>query len=144
LRHCCQKKRPSPGDGSGGTDARILQGDFMNIIDKTDEELEALAFPMWEDLIKYSNKGQYGKFILNFSYDLLLGLNEVELGKQFAKSELTRNLMTKYDFLGFIRRGEHVTCLFRVRSTRKEGEWLGRMVIGYERGEVKIFAASIF
>jgi hypothetical protein len=144
LRHCCQEKRPSPGDGSGGTDARILQGDFMNIIDKTDEELEALAFPMWEDLIKYSNKGQYGKFILNFSYDLLLGLNEVELGKQFAKSELTRNLMTEYDFLGFIRRGEHVTCLFRVRSTKKEGEWLGRMVIGYERGAVKIFAASIF
>ena len=116
----------------------------MNIIDKTDEELEACAFPMWDDLIKYSNKGQYGKFILNFSYDLLLGLNEVELGNQFVKSELTRNLNSEYDLLGFIRRGEHVTCLFRVRSTRKEGEWLGRMVIGYERGDVKIFAASIF
>ncbi len=116
----------------------------MNIIDKTDEELEAVAFPMWEDLIKYSNKGQYGKFILNFSYDLLLGINEVELGKQFAKSELTRNLSSKYDFLGFIRRGEHVTCLFRVRSTKKEGEWLGRFVLGYERDEIKIFAAAIF
>ena len=116
----------------------------MNIIDKTDEELEAVAFPMWDDLIKYSNKGQYGKFIRNFSYDLLLGLNEVELGKQFVKSELTRNLDSNYDFLGFIRRGEHVTCLFRVRSKKREGEWLGRMVIGNERGEVKIFAASIF
>ena len=116
----------------------------MNIIDKTDEELQEIAFPMFDDLIKYSNKGQYGKFILNFSYDLLLGLNEVELGNQFAKSELTRSLSPEYDFLGFIRRGEHVTCLFRVRSTKKEGEWLGRMVIGYERGEVKIFAASIF
>ena len=116
----------------------------MNIIDKTDEELQEIAFPMWDDLIKYSNKGQYGKFIRNFSYGLLLGLNEVELGNQFAKSELARNLSEDYDFLGFIRRGEHVTCLFRVRSTKKEGEWLGRMVIGYEKGEVKIFAASIF
>ena len=116
----------------------------MNIIDKTDEELQEAAFPMWEDLVKYSNKGQYGKFIRNFSYDLLLGLNEVEVGKQFAKSELTRNLSSEYDFLGFIRRGEHVTCLFRMRSTKREGEWLGRMVIGYERGEIKIFAASIF
>ena len=116
----------------------------MNIIDKTDEELEEIAFPFWDDLILYSNKGQYGKFIRNFSYDLLLGLNEVEVGKQFVKSELTRSLSKEYDFLGFIRRGEHVTCLFRVRSTKKEGEWLGRMVIGYERGEVKIFAASIF
>jgi hypothetical protein len=116
----------------------------MNVIDKTDEELEKIAFSFFDDLIKYSNKGQYGKFILNFSYDLLIGLNEMEVGKQFAKSELTRNLATEYDFLGFIRRGEHVTCLFRVRSTKKEGEWLGRMVIGYERGEVKIFAASVF
>jgi len=116
----------------------------MNIIDKTDDELLKIGVPWWEDLIKFSNKGQYGKFIRNFSYDLLLGLNEVELGKQFAKSELTRNLDTNYDFLGFIRRGEHVSFLFRVRSTKREGEWLGRMVLGYERGEVKIFAASIF
>ncbi len=116
----------------------------MNIIDKTDAELEEIVLPMWDELIKYSNKGQYGKFIRNFSYDLLLGLNEVEVGKQFAKSELTRNLSPEYDFLGFIRRGEHVTCLFRMRSTLKEGEYVGRMVVGYERGEVKIFAAAIF
>ncbi|MBV2122891.1 MAG: hypothetical protein KUF74_15725 [Candidatus Thiodiazotropha sp. (ex Ctena orbiculata)] len=116
----------------------------MNIIDNTDEELLAIGIPWWEDLIKYSNKGQYGKFIRNFSYDLLLGLNEVELGKQFAKSDLTRSLDTNYDFLGFIRRGEHVTFLFRVRSTKRDGEWLGRMVVGYERGDPKIFAASIF
>ena len=117
---------------------------FKNIIDHTDEELLAIAQPMWDDLIKYSNKGQYGNFVKKFSYDLLLGLNEVEIGKQFAKSDLTRNLDPNYDFLGFIRRGQHVTCLYRVRSTRKQGEWLGRMVIGYERGEVRIFAASIF
>ena len=116
----------------------------MNIIEKTDEELLEIAIPMWDELIKYSNEGKYGKFIRRFSYDLLLGLNEVEVGKQFAKSELTRSLATEYDFLGFIRRGQHVTCLFRVRSTKKEGEWLGRMVLGFESGEVKIFAASVF
>jgi hypothetical protein len=68
----------------------------------------------------------------------------MEIGKQFAQSELTRNLDPNTDFLGFIRRGQHVTCLYRVRSTNRDGEWLGRMVIGYERGEVRIFAASIF
>jgi len=118
--------------------------DFKNIIDLSDEELAEIAHPMWSDLITYSNKGQYGKFIRKFSYDLLLGLNEVEVGKQFAKSELTRSLSEDWDFLGFIRRGQHVTVLYRVRSTKKEGEWLGRMVLGYEKGEVRIFAASIF
>lgn len=116
----------------------------MNIIELTDEEILKTARTYWEELIEYSNKGQYGKFVRNFSYDLLFGLNEVEVGKQFAKSELTRNLSEEYDYLGLIRRGEHVTFLTRVRSTKKEGEWLGRMVLGYEKGEIKIFAASIF
>ena len=99
---------------------------------------------MWEDLIKFSNEGQYGQFIRKFSYNLLLGLNEVELGKQFARSELARNLSKEYDYLGIIRRDEHVTVLYRMRSTQREGEWLGRIVLGYEKGEVKIFGASIF
>ena len=116
----------------------------MNIIEHTDEEILDVAHPMWNDLIKFSNKGQYGKFIRKFSYDLLIGLNEVELGKQFAKSELARNLSEEWDYLGIIRRGEHVTVLYRVRSTKKEGEWLGRLVLGYEKGEIRIFAASIF
>ena len=116
----------------------------MNIIENTDEEILTIAHPMWDDLIKYSNKGQYGKFIRKFSYDLLLGLNEVEVGKQFAKSELARNLSPEWDYLGIIRRGEHVTVLYRVKSKKKEGEWLGRLVLGYEKGEVRIFAASIF
>lgn len=116
----------------------------MNIIDKTDEEILEVALPMWADLVKYSNEGEYGKFIRKFSYDLLLGLNEVEVGKQFARSELTRSLSPEYDYLGLIRRGEHVTVLHRMRSTKKEGEWLGRLVLGYEKGEIRIFAASIF
>jgi len=115
-----------------------------NIIDSSDEEILAIAHPMWEDLVKYSNKGQYGKFIRKFSFNLLIGLNEVELGKQFAKSELTRNLSSKYVYLGIIRRGEHVTVLYRVTSKKREGEWLGRLVLGYEEGEVKIFGASVF
>ncbi len=116
----------------------------MNIIENTDDEILEIAHPMWDELIKYSNAGEYGKFIRKFSYECLLGLNEVEVGKQFARSELTRNLDPDYDYLGIIRRGEHVTVLYRVRSTKKEGEWLGRMVLGYEKGDVKIFAASIF
>ena len=63
---------------------------------------------------------------------------------QFANSELARNLSEDADYLGIIRRGDHVTVLYRQRSTKKAGEWLGRLVLGYEDGEVRIFAASIF
>jgi hypothetical protein len=55
-----------------------------------------------------------------------------------------QNLSEDAEYLGIIRRGEPVTVLYRQRSTKKPGEWLGRLVLGYEEGEVRIFAASIF
>ena len=116
----------------------------MNIIEKSDEEIFALANPLWGDLIKASNEGNYGDFVKGFSESLMLALNEVEVGRQFATSELSRNLSEDIDPLGIIRRGQHVSVLYRQRSTKKEGEWLGRLVLGYEDGEVKIFGASIF
>jgi hypothetical protein len=116
----------------------------VNIIEKSDEEILAIADPLWRDLVKYSNEGKYGEFVRNFSNSLALAMNQVVAGHQFANSELARSLSDEIDSLGIIRRGEHVTVLYRQRSTKKEGEWLARLVLGYENGEVKIFSASIF
>ena len=116
----------------------------VNIVERTDEEIKAIANPLWRDLVKYSNEGKYGEFVKNFSNSLALAMNQVVVGHQFANSELARNLSEDADYLGIIRRGEHVTVLYRQRSTKKEGEWLGRLVLGYENGEVKIFGASFF
>ncbi|MBK7063162.1 MAG: hypothetical protein IPH51_23145 [Rubrivivax sp.] len=116
----------------------------MNIIEKTDEEILAIAEPLWRDLVKYSNEGKYGEFARNFSNSLALAVTQVVAGHQFANSELARSLSEDFDSLGIIRRGEHVTVLYRQRSTKKPGEWLGRLVLGYEDQEIKIFGASIF
>lgn len=116
----------------------------MNIIERTDEEIRAIADVYWRDLIKCSNEGRYGDFTKNFSTPFALAMNQVVVNHQFANSELARNLSENFDNLGFIRRGEHVTVLYRQRSTKKEGEWLGRLVLGYEDGKAKIFGASIF
>ena len=116
----------------------------VNIIDKTDEEILAMAKPLWRDLVKASNEGKYGEFVKNFSSSFALAMDQVAAGHQFANSELARNLSEDADYLGIIRRGEHVTVLYRQRSTKKPGEWLGRLVLGYEEGKVRIFGASIF
>lgn len=123
---------------SAGGDSRV------NIIEKTDEEILAMAGPLWRDLVKYSNEGKYGEFARNFSSSLARSIDQVVAGHQFANSELARNLSDAVDTLGIIRRGEHVTVLYRQRSTKKPGEWLGRLVLGYEDGKVRIFGASIF
>jgi hypothetical protein len=116
----------------------------VNIIDKTDDEILALAKPLWLELVKYSNEGKYGEFARNFSSSLARAIDQVVAGHQFANSELARSLSEQVDSLGIIRRGEHVTVLYRQRSTKKPGEWLGRLVLGYEDGKVRIFGASIF
>ena len=117
---------------------------MANIIDKTDEEIRAIADPLWRDLLRNSNEGKYGEFVRRFARSLAMALNQVTVNHQFANSELARNLADEADFIGIIRRGEHVTVLYRQRSTKKPGEWLGRLVLGYEDDEVRIFAASIF
>lgn len=116
----------------------------MNIIEKSDEEIFALANPLWRDLVKSSNEGKYGDFARNFSSAFALAMNTVVANHQFANSELARSLSEDVDPIGIIRRGEHVTVLYRQRSSKKPGEWLGRMVLGYEGGSVRIFGASVF
>ena len=116
----------------------------VNITLKTDEEIRAMADPLWRDLVKHSNEGKYDEFVRNFSTSLALAMNQVTAGHQFANSELARNLSDEFDALGIIRRGEYVTVLYRQRSTKKPGEWLGRLVLGHEAGAVKIFGATIF
>jgi hypothetical protein len=120
------------------------RGHALNIIDKSDDEILALAKPLWLDLLRYSNEGKYGDFARNFSSTLARAIDQVVAGHQFANSELARNLSEQVDTLGIIRRGEHVTVLYRQRSTKKPGEWLGRLVLGYEDGKIRIFGASIF
>ena len=116
----------------------------MSIIFKTDEEIEGIAEALWRELVKNSNEGKYGEFTKNFSRAFAQAMNQVEVGHQFANSELARNLAEDADFLGIIRRGEHVTVLYRQRSTARPGEWLGRLVLGLEDGQVRIFGATIF
>ena len=116
----------------------------VNIIDKADEEIRAIAEPLWRDLLKHSNEGEYGEFVKNFSRSMARAMDQVTVGHQFANSELARNLSDEFEYLGIIRRGEHVTVLYRQRSTKKPGEWLGRLVLGYENEKIRIFGASIF
>ncbi len=124
--------------------ATLYTENIMNIIELSDEDILKVAEPYWDDLVKYSNNKNYGAFTRNFSHQMKLAANEVEIGKQFARSELTKNLSKERELLGMIRRGEHVTVLYKQTNKKMDGEWLGRLVLGFEEDEIKIFGATIF
>ena len=116
----------------------------MDILSKTDDEIFKLAKPIWDNLVKSSNLKDYGGFTRDFSTQMLFGANEVELGKQWANNKIITNLEETYKPFGTLRRGEHITVLIKQTNREIPGEFLGRMVLGVEDGEVKIFGATIY
>ena len=116
----------------------------MSIIDKSDEEIIKIAEPIWDNLVKSSNIKDYGSFTKDFSSQMLYGANEVELGKQWANNELISSLTEGCKAFGCLRRGLHVTILYKQTSTKIPGEFLGRLVLGDEDGLIKVFGATIF
>ena len=116
----------------------------MSLLDKSDKDIIEIANPIWINLIKSSNMKDYGGFTKDFSSQMLYGANEVELGKQWANNELISTLKEGCKAFGCLRRGDYITVLYRQTSSKIPGEFLGRIVLGEEGGEVKVFGATIF
>ena len=116
----------------------------MDLLAKSDEEIFAIAKPIWENLVKSSNLKDYGGFTRDFSTQMLFGANEVEIGKQWANNKIIVNLKEMFEPFGTLKRGEHVTVLIKQLNTEIPGEFLGRLVLGVEDGVVKVFGATIY
>ena len=116
----------------------------MDLLAKSDDEIFALAKPFWENLVRASNLKDYGGFTKDFSSQMLYGANEVELGKQWASNDLISSLSEGCKAFGCLKRGQHVTILYKQTSTKIPGEFLGRLVLGEEGDQIKVFGATIF
>ena len=116
----------------------------MALLDKSDEEIIKIAEPMWANLVKSSNIKDYGSFTRDLSSQMMYGANEVELGKQWANNELISSLAEGCKAIGCLRRGLYITVLYKQTSTKIPGDFLGRLVLGEEGDEVKVFGATIF
>ena len=116
----------------------------MSLLNKKDDEIFKIAEPIWDNLVKSSNMKDYGGFTRDFSSQMLYGANEVELGKQWASNKLLTNLSQKKEFLGCIRRDNFITVLIKQKSDVVPGEFLGRLVLGVEGDQIKVFGATIF
>ena len=116
----------------------------MKLVEKTDQEIFKIAEPIWNNLVNCSNNKNYGGFTKDFSSQMLYGANEVELGKQWASNKLLTSLSKKKEFLGCIKRNNFVTVIIKQSSDSAPGEFLGRLVLGIEGDQVKVFGATIF
>ena len=116
----------------------------MDLFEKSDNEIFEIGKPFWENLVRSSNMKDYGGFTRDFSTQMLFGANEVELGKQWANNKIITNLNETYEPFGTLKRGDHVTILIKQTNKEIQGEFLGRLVIGLEGEDIKIFGATIY
>ena len=116
----------------------------MKLLEKTDEEILEIADPLWDNLVKSSNIKDYGGFTKDFSAKMLFGANEVEIGKQWTNNKLLTSLSKKKEVFGCLRRNLYVTVLYKQTSDNVPGEFLGRLVLGVEDDEIKVFGATIY
>ena len=116
----------------------------MDLLTKSEEEIFAIGKPFWENLVRSSNLKDYGGFTRDFSAQMLFRASEVELGKQWANNKLLTSLSDKKEILGCLRRNLHVTVIYKQNSNTIPGDFLGRLVLGVEDDEVKVFGATIY
>jgi len=117
---------------------------MAKLLELSDQEIIDIANPLWDDLIRTSNNKDYGGFTKNFSKKMLMGADEVTLGKQWANSPILAKLAPEYCALGCLKRDEYVTVLFKQVSESVPGEYLGRLVLGMQDEDVKIYGCTIF
>ena len=91
----------------------------MEFLEKSDTDIFEIANPLWLDLVKASNKNDYGGFTKNFSETFLMGANEVEIGKQWANNKLLSTLKEEANPMGCLRRDDHITVIYKLKSTSK-------------------------
>ena len=76
---------------------------MTKLLELSDQEIIDIANPLWEDLIRTSNNKDYGGFTKNFSKKMLMGADEVTLGKQWANNKIITNLKETFEPFGCLR-----------------------------------------
>jgi len=115
----------------------------MQLFERAEEEILDIANPIWDNLIEGSNEMDYQKISKDFSKRMLEDADENNLKKQWETTDVLTSLSTRREYLGCLRRGRFVTVLWKQLSFKVQGDYLAKLVLGTENGEVKVFGATI-
>lgn len=115
----------------------------MQFFEKAEEEVLEIASPILDNLIEGSNEMDYEKISKHFSEKMLEEVDEENLNKQWESNDILTSLSTRREYLGCLYRGRFVIILWKQLSFKVQGDYLAKLVLGTENGEVKVFGATI-
>ena len=114
----------------------------MGITRHTNAEINEMARPIWLNLIKGSNQIEYLVFSKDFSLELKERITKKRFVSQCKEFPLLTSLSEYFEFIDCVRRKEAITVLWRLSSTKLEGEFLGALTLEKTNTGVSVIGVS--
>ena len=112
-------------------------------MDLKNDQLESVALPIWNNIVEAANEQSYARFSRGFSNDLLAKLSEEHFRASCEDYSLLTSIAPDYEMIGSIQRVNGVTILWRLTSTRLQGEFLGQLTLQSGESGMEITGVSV-
>ena len=93
------------------------------------EQLRSVAEPIWRNIIEAASERDYARFSRGFSDDLRATLSEEHFRQSCEEYPLLTTIESDFEFIDSIQREDAVTILWRLKSSRFSGEFLGQLTL---------------
>ena len=107
------------------------------------EQLRAVAEPIWRNIIEAARLQDYARFSRGFSNDLKSKLSEEHFRQSCEDFPLLTTIENDFEFIDSIHREHSITILWRLRSSRYKGEFLGLLTLQSGTSGMEITAVSV-
>jgi len=107
------------------------------------EQLKSVAQPIWQNIIVAARERDYAKFSRGFSNELLAKLSEEHFRESCEDFPVLTSIESGFEFIDSIQREQAITILWRLRSSKFEGEFLGLLTLQSGESGMEITAVSV-
>ena len=113
----------------------------LSLLEK--EQLKSVALPIWKNIIEAAREEDYARFSRGFSGELRAKLSEEHFRQSCQDIPLLTCIDDNFELIDSIHREKGVTLLWRLRSTRYVGEFLGILTLQSGESGMEITGVSV-
>ena len=107
------------------------------------EQIRSVAEPIWNNIIVAARERDYARFSRGFSNELLAKLSEEHFRESCKDFPVLTTIEPEFEFIDSIQREQAITILWRLRSSKYDGEFLGLLTLQSGESGMEITAVSV-
>jgi hypothetical protein len=116
---------------------------MAKLYDLKNEQLKSVALPIWKNIVEAASVQNYVRFSRGFSNDLLAKLDEEHFRQSCQDYPLLTSIEPNFEIIDSIQRENGVTILWRLRSNKLAGEFLGQLTLQSGESGMEITGVSV-